>query len=367
LQLNGFIFIGASGVPSDPTGFMINVNNGTAFFKWDKALDIDYSYSQVRFSGIFSGATWGTSQILEDKIYDNRFEVPFIPGTYLIKHFDLTGNESETATAIITYDPGTIENAVAIVDDFNDSPQLAGELENTKILNNTIVLGDTSLIDGYYYMTGTVNLTGVYPAFVSATIVANGTFINNIFDVDDVFAMDDFFGIGGNNIFDVDDVFAMDDFFGIGDEAWEVQLEYSTTQTDPSNSPVEWSDWAPLNAGTFEFYEIKFRIKLTSLQQYVSPQVTQLSVRVDMSDRIERGEDLTCDAIVGDTIIFNPEFKVPPAVAITIQDGDVDDRVEYMTKTSGEFSFKVYNKTAAAYVTRSYDYIASGYGRKNIS
>ena len=100
------------------------------------------------------------------------------------------------------------------------------------------------------------------------------------------------------------------------------------------------------------------------MQQYVSPEITQLSVKVDMPDRIERGDDLTVP-VAGTTVTFSPQFKEIPAVAITIQDGDVDDRIEFTSKTAGEFTFKVYNGTSAAYVERTFDYIASGYGRKN--
>lgn len=365
LELNNYLFLGASGTPSDPTGFTVNIDQGTAYFKWDKNPDIDHSHSIMKFSGVFSGASWATAQIREDEIYETRAALPFLPGTYLLKHVDLSGNESDNATAIITYDPGTVENAVALVDEFNDSPALSGVTDNTEIVGGEIVLADTTLTDGYYYFAGMVDLTGVFPAFVSAIIVANGAFVNNLFTITDLFAEDDLFGAGGNDLFAVDDLFALEDIFGIGNDAWEVELQYSITQTDPGNSPVEWSDWAPLDAGELVFWAIKFRIKLTSLEQNISPEITALSVKVDMPDRIERGDDLAVTALAGATVTFDPHFKETPAVAITIQDGDVDDRIEFTSKTAGGFTFKVYNGTAADYVDRTFDFIASGYGRKN--
>ena len=60
-------------------------------------------------------------------------------------------------------------------------------------------------------------------------------------------------------------MFAETDIFGIGDEGWEIDLQFRTTQTDPGGSPVIWSDWAALEAGTLEFWGIEFRIILTSL------------------------------------------------------------------------------------------------------
>lgn len=364
LELNNYLFIGASGNPSDPTGFKVNIDGGVAYFEWNKNTDIDHNYSTLKFSNVFSGASWATAQVRKQKIYETQISLPFLPGTYLLKHVDFLGNESDTATAIITYDPGTVANAIAVVDEFNDSPALSGSTDNVDIVENKIILADTDLTDGYYYFNGMVDLTGIFPCNVSAIVVANGTFANNLFNITDLFAEDDLFGAGGINLFDSTDLFAVDDLFGIGNDGWAVELQYRTTQTDPNNSPADWSDWAALDAGTIEFWAIQFRIKLTSLQQNVSPQITQLSVKVDMPDRIERGDDLTA-LVAGTTVTFSPEFKEIPAVAITIQDGDVDDRIEFVSKTAGGFTFKVYNGTSAAYVERTFDYIASGYGRKN--
>lgn len=360
LELNNYLFVGASGSPSDPTNFKVTIDNNTAFFEWDKNTDIDHAYSTLRFSGVFSGATYGTAQVLKEKIYENRFEMPFIPGTYLLKHVDLTGNDSDTAAAIITYDPGVVENAVTTV---TENPDFTGVTDDTTIVDNAIILADPDVSTGYYYFANDVDLTDVFPCFVSATIVAGGTYINDVFDITDVFDEDDIFGAGGNDVFDFTDVFGVEDVFGIGNDAWEVVLEYRTTEDDPAGSPVTWTDWAEFQAGNLEFRGIQFRLKLTSLEVGISPRVTQLSVTVDMPDRIERGEDLTVP-VTGASVTFTPEFKETPAIAITIQDGATDDKIEYVSKTAGGFSFKVYNDTAGDYVERSCDYIASGYGRK---
>lgn len=361
LELNSYLFIGASGVPNDVTGFKINVVDNVALLKWDKNTDIDISHYIIKYSNVFTGAAYGTSQTLEDEILNNRASVPFLGGTYFIKAIDLSGNESATAATIITYDPGTITNAVEVL---TEDPSFTGTLDNIFVQGASIVLADTSLTDGYYYFASNIDLTAVFPAFVSAEIVAGGTFVNNFYDFTDVFAESDVLGGVDSNIFDINDVFAESDIFGIGEEGWSVELEYRTTQTDPAGSPVIWTDWAALEAGTLEFWDMEFRIKLTSTAQNISPQVTSLAVTVDMPDRIERGDDLTVP-IAGASIVFNPDFKASPAIAITIQDAASDDKIEFVSKTANGFTFKVYNATLASYVERTYDYIASGYGRLN--
>jgi hypothetical protein len=361
LQLNSLLFVGAGGLPSDVTGFLINVSGETALLKCDPSPDIDFHHFKVKFSKVFSGATWATAQVLEEVLLENRLSTPFQGGTYLIKAVDIAGNESANATAIITYDPGIIANAVEVL---TEHPTFAGVKDNVLLEASSIIMSDTAPGIGYYYFDNEVDLTDVFTAFVSATVVANGDFVNDLFDYDDLFALDDLFGSGLNDMFLMDDMFIVDDLFGIGNDAWAVQLQYRTTDEDPAGSPVTWTAWTDFVAGNIEFRGIQFRIALESLAENVSPRVTTLSVTIDMPDRIERGEDLTVLA-AGTTITYTPEFKANPAVVITIQDGDAADEIIFTAKDSGGFTFRVYNTVAAGYVDRIYDYIASGYGRKS--
>jgi len=66
----------------------------------------------------------------------------------------------------------------------------------------------------------------------------------------------------------------------------------------------------------------------------------------------------------GVTITYDYPFTAEPSVQITVQDGAVDDRIEFTTKTPSGFSFKVYNATSAGYVARTFDYISDGYGQE---
>lgn len=362
LELNNYQFIGASGLPDDVTGFTIAVIGESGLLKWNANDDIDLLGYRIRFSNVFTGGAWATAQLLEDIVYENRLTVPFLPGTYLIKAVDRSGNESENAAAIITYDIGALPNAVALIE---EAPAFSGVKDNTTKIGPSIVLSDTTPGFGYYYFDGSVDLGGVGRSFVYATVIANGTFINNIFDMDDIFAEVDIFGGGSNDIFAMDDIFATEDIFGIGNAAWEVELEFRTTQQDPAGSPVDWSAWQPLVTGFIEFWAIEFRAKLISLEQNISPQVTTLTVKVDMPDRIERGEDLIVSDD-GTTVIFEPQFMQTPAVVVTIQDGDAADEVEITDKTPGGFTLRIWNNTLSSYVSRTYDFVASGYGRKTI-
>jgi hypothetical protein len=129
---------------------------------------------------------------------------------------------------------------------------------------------------------------------------------------------------------------------------------------------VVWSDWQAFSAGYKDFWAIEFRIYMVSTDPNITPKVSQLSVSVDMPDRIEKGNDLTVDDVHGAVITYSPEFKNNPAIGITTQDGLASDRIEYLYKLSSGFAFKVYNEDSATYVTRTYDFISVGWGRKQV-
>ena len=366
LQLNGYLFVGAGTIPADVSGFKINVTGENALFSWTPNTEIDIDHYVMKYSGVYSGATWATAQIIDENLFDNHLTLPFQGGTYLIKAVDILGNESENATVIITYDASALKN---VVETLTENPDFNGTKDNVVVEGTGIVIADTDLTDGYYYFDQTIDLSAVFVSFVSASILANGTFVNDIFDIVDVFDEEDIFGAGGNDLFAQNDIFAMDDVFGIGSDGWSIELQYRVTDDDPSASPSPWGDWQTFVAGNISFRAIQFRLKMTSLAASVSPKVTQLSVTVDMPDRIERGEDLLCDATGSPaphaSVTYSSAFKNNPSVAITLQDGAVDDRIEFTAKTPSGFAFRVYNETTAGYVSRSYDFIASGYGRED--
>lgn len=235
LEINNFLFVGSSGNPQNVTNFKINVIDSMALLSWDANTDIDISHYKIKFSGVFTGASWATSQTLENVVYETRLTTPFQSGTYLIKAVDLTGNESEIATAIITYDLGSVRN---VVKNFVENPDWFGVKDNVSVIGNNItMIGSEN--DGYYYINKTLDLGAKFFSILSSSITAGGNFLNNIFDEVDIFNMPDIFGVGGNNLFDFSDIFNTEDIFGIGNDGWEVELEYRTTENNTSYADVE--------------------------------------------------------------------------------------------------------------------------------
>lgn len=357
LQLNNYKFLGASAIPADVTNFKVTIAGETALFSWDANTEIDIDHYALRFSRAFSGASWETAQNLADTVYETRFSVPFIGGTYFIKAVDILGNVSANANVITTYDPGQFRNVVATV---TESPAFLGTKTGVSKLGSSLVM-DFPASTAYYNFAAPIDLTEKYESYVSAKTIANGTYINDIFAMTDIFAVGDMFGAGDNDIFTMADIFAEGDIFGIGADTWSIDLEFRTTDDNPSGSPT-WTSWQTFSAGVYAFRGIDFRVKFTSLTTNISPQLTSLEVVIDMPDRIESNKGLTVP-VGGVTISFSPKFAAEPSIGITLQNGATDDRIEFTSRSSSGFTFRVFNAASAGYVARQFDYIASGYGR----
>lgn len=360
LQLRNVKHVGGSSAPSDVADFRIDLPDATVgILNWTANAEIDISHYEVRYSTFYTGAVWDTSQILEEFVYENRLTTPFRGGTYLIKAVDILGNYSENASTVTTANLGQVRN---VIKEIQEDSLFAGVKDNTRVVSDKLELIDTSL-DGYYYFDDSIHIGYVSTSYVTSSLSANGQFVNDIFDIVDIFAESDVFPSGvDNDLFTVDDIFSIEDLFGIGSGSWYVELQYRTTDDDPDASPV-WTDWLKFSVGFYEFRKMEFRVLLRSLQDGVTPSISALGVIIDVPDRIVRGEDLTVP-VAGASITYDPEFQASPAVVITIQDGATGDQIEFTTKTSSGFSFKVYNTVSLSYVERTYDYISSGYGRR---
>lgn len=354
LSLNNVTYKGASARPGNVTGFRVSVSESIGLFEWLNNADIDISHYIIRFSSVLSGATWATSQVVADNITANRISLPIQSGTYLIKAMDILGNESEEATTIVSTDAGAFNNVVELL---NQQPTWSGTRTNTQVFDSKLYLSDQTLIGYYYFDPEPFDLGEVYESTLSSSLVANGVFFNRVRDWGSTRDEDSARGADGTIIRDVTSIRGLTSVRGVDPTDWSIRLEMRKSDDD-----VTWTAWETFTVGKHIFRYVEFRLVIESFDPNINVQVTTAEVLIDMPDRYETGEDMPCPP-TGLTVTYSAPFKNSPSVNITLQDGAVDDRLEYVSKTSSGFTVKVYNATAAGYVTRSLDYNAAGYGR----
>lgn len=344
LQINNYKYEGLTGKPSNITNFKVSVVNRVAFFDWNANTDINFSHYQVRYNNSSTNAEWLSSGILKSNLTSNSFSVPFAGGTYLIKAINIYGEESDTAAVIpVIMDEG-FQNVVLTL---TEDPAFTGVKDNIVMESNYIKLADPDLGEGYYYFSNTVDLGEVFTSFVSLDLSAYDIYNNDIFEIEDIFAEDD--------------LYVSADMAG----AWSVQLQYRSTFDDPMDSGAEWSDWQDFTPTALEFRGAEFRLRLYTENPAVWPVVDMLSITVDMPDRIERGQGITVP-VEGITIAYTTPFRENPALAVLITNATESDIIEFIEKENDKFTIKVYNAVVDNYVERVIDYIASGYGKKEV-
>ena len=185
-----------------------------------------------------------------------------------------------------------------------------------------------------------VDLDEIYTCRLTARIGAHGEW-----------SSDDFFSLA--------DVFGRTDFFGSIGSLWNVSVEMSVTNDDPDDTPV-WSDWAPLVTGDESARAFRFRVILESSQPDVTPVVDEVTVTIDMPDRVIAGNDLAVPD-TGLTVSFTPAFKHLQGVSIAAQGLATGDYYEITSKDETGFHI-AFKDAAGAAISRTLDYVAKGYG-----
>lgn len=340
LSLNGIISAGGSAAPDNVERFRIAVLGNLAVLSWAAVENIDLSHYEIRFTPLFSGISWGGSQILEPRVTGTNITIPFRIGTYLIRAFDRGGNYSETFTMVST---GTSAlESLNVVEVMNDAPDFLGTKTNLVVEDSIIKMDDTALLEGKYEGAAYLDLGAVYTSRLSVKIAGGGYALSEMMST-------------WERLSDLESLSSVDR------DSWGIELQISTTNDDPAGSPV-WSDWVEYAAGDYTFRAIKYQVYLRTRDPNVGTFISELSLQVDMPDRILGEDDITVPT-EGVTIAFSPPFKRKKAINITPQDMVSGDKWEITAQSNAGFTIRFYNE-AGTPVSRTMDWMAKGYGKE---
>lgn len=371
-SVNSYNVIGRIDPPATPSDFHINIISAEAHLTWTPNTESDLSHYQIRFTPLTTGATFANSVDVANPLPKaiNNITLPARTGTYFIKAVDVLGKKSIVAAEITTiFD--SVKN-INLVTTVTEDPTFSGiktdclvNTEGELILDSSVLWDDLvgdmdswlGLMDGGWGGTGgsvaplgtydfasVVDLGSVYTSRVTAIINQTAIDYANTFD-----------SLQGN----IDSWEGLwDDLNGTAPDV-NVQLQVALTDDDPSGTPT-WSAWQDFFVGEYKGRGLKFRALLISNNPTQSPQVSGLSVQVDMPDRTDGAGDKT-SSVSGSVIVFDPAFKFLKSVGITGQDLQQGDYYKITSKSTTEFTVTFYNSSDVA-VQRIFDWDALGYG-----
>jgi len=360
--------------PEDVTNFSANVVGNTLHLSWTPVGDLDLSHYKLRYSPLTSGAEYQKAVDLVKRISRpaNTASVPAQTGTYFIKAVDKLGNVSVNATTIV------IDTNVADIDYLNfvatqaEHPDFSGAKSDvvvvTDAIGNFLTLDTAILFDsltgnfddalgtfdggggnvgasGTYDFDGYIDLGERYVSRVVTSL--NLDFLDYVNDFD-----------SPTGLFD-----AREGLFDGEPNAFDttsVRTQVSTTSDDPAGTPT-WSAYRDFVVGDINARALRFRAVLESGSPTNAPAVRELSVEVDMPDRVEADDDITYTG--SQVVTFPAAFKATPAIGIaaTLADGD---RYVISSKSRTGFTITTYTGASVSTNPTTIDYVAKGYGKE---
>ena len=357
--------VGAIAPPSDVTDFSCNILGQEAHLGWEQIPDLDLAFYNLRFSEETDGtADWQNSVALVEKVSRpaTSISVPARTGTYLIKAVDKLGNFSSNATAIISNVTGALNfNAVATQ---AEHPTFAGTLTNTIITDDAIELDSSELFDaasgnfddettrffdsgvsnsdffasGNYEFANVIDIGAKHTARITASLTQTSDNPDNLFD---------------NRTGNFDD--ASSNFDGDTPANCNAHIEIAT-----SDDNVTYTDFRAFVIGEYTARFFKFRVVLISRDGASTPVVSEVSVSVDMQDRIFSGNDIVSGTGTKSITFTNPFKSANYAVGVTGQGMATGDYFTVSNKTINGFDVAFFNSSNTG-VSKTFDFIAKGF------
>jgi hypothetical protein len=311
--------VGSIEPPSDVTDFSCNIINGEAHLNWEQIPDLDLSHYQIRYSTLTSGATWQNSVSLVEKVSRpaTSIVVPARVGSYCIKSVDKLANFSINESIIAT-NVATIGNFNAITTQ-SEHPDFTGTKTNITLADGAVRLTDLTS-DGTYEFASSIDIGAVHTSRITGSLTQYAENPSELFDSE-----------SGN----FDD--KTGSFDGDSPSNSNAHLEISISDDD-----ITYTTFKNFVIGDYTFRYVKFRLYLISRDNVTTPVVSEVSVTIDMPDRVFSGNDITSGAGTYTVTFTNPFKSVNYAVGITGEDLATGDFfvVENKAVNSFDFTFK---------------------------
>jgi hypothetical protein len=198
--------------------------------------------------------------------------------------------------------------------------------------------------EGIYQFKDKYDLGSVYTSRMTASMKVSGLDLNQTLD----------------NRSNIDLIENLDNT--IDPEKWSVRLQVRTTVDNPADPNADWSPWQHFVIGDYTARGFDFRLVLYSRESGITPIVSDISITIDMPDRVISDQDIEAGPAVTDVSFDNP-FRVRPAIAVSAQNLQTGEYYALSNISKSGFSIQFFDQNGNP-ILRSFDYLAKGYGRE---
>lgn len=261
-----------SNPPSDVTNFSFSVSGGALFLKWTPVPDLDLSYYQIKYNSLTSGATWDNSGVTSgiEKIARpaTSASIPALSGTYLIKAYDKTGNESVNASSFVINQ--SLLPALGVSSTLTENPSFSGSKSNTSIYTTTdpdelrMTSFSSSGASGTYEFNSKIDLTTSRTATVSSEVVFTRHQSTTLWD-----AIPQNWDTWPENFDDWTDS-------DVGFDDNTVLVQVAATNDDPNSGSATFGNFTDANGSQIVGRGFKFKATLSNTNPNVTPSISVL-------------------------------------------------------------------------------------------
>jgi len=267
VEINAFI-----GDPSDISSLTTELSGGTLFLSWPPVPDADLSHYEVKHNSNTTGATWGNSTTIIEKIArpGTSATVPARSGTFLIRAYDKEGNFSADVTTSVVLSSELPQ--LGQTDTQTEDPGFSGTKTNTTVISSNLEIDDTSAASptGEYLFSNYIDTGSSRNARVTGIRTFTRGYDNGTLLWDNI--PQNFDTWPGN--FDT----WTDETASFGDVSITVYV--SATPDDPASSPT-WGSYVPANGAEVVGRAFRFKAILNSTNTNFTPVVSALSATVE--------------------------------------------------------------------------------------
>jgi hypothetical protein len=129
---------------------------------------------------------------------------------------------------------------------------------------------------------------------------------------------------------------------------------------------ISWQPWRRVESADVTGRLFQFRLIVVSRNPDVNVNVTDGLIEIDVLERVTSYPDVVVPA-AGAVVHFNPPYREPPALAVTIDGNSFNVRYEITHKDAASASVKLMDTTTNKPVAGKVDVSAIGWGRRRLS
>jgi predicted phage tail protein len=353
--------------PQDVQDFSMIPSQGNAYLTWRRATDLDViigGYVRIRWTPKITGQAWADGIDITPALTGNSTSLVagLLPGTYMAKFVDSSGNFSVNPKLIVTNVADIYaQNRIQTIEEhptfdgvkdqmfYVDSEQAITLISATLIddvldidsLGSWDFMGDI-VASGQYYFDEAMDLGGVWPFKVRVHVDLEAYDVGNYFD-QRFDLIDDWVSFDGDVI-----------------EALNAQVYMRTTEDDPSGSPT-WSEWKKILNAEYRAWGAEFKIVCENDEPNHNLYIRELGVVIDMDDRTWSSPKLTSSAIADLHVEYDHEFFEIPSIGVTEENMDTGDYKTISNVTETGFDISFYDSTGTR-VVRDFYVLAKSFG-----